>query len=303
MGSLNPLRFPFSQWQMTNCKMENGKCLRLRYNARSVSASGSEALPAFIFCGELMFERYTEKARRVIFFARYEASQFGAPAIEPEHLLLGLMREDKSLTARFLARAQTSLEAIRKEIEGRAPLREKISTSVELPLAPETKRVLAYAHEESDRLQHRHIGTEHLLLGLLREERSMCRCCSRSLSSCAYARTRLVSGASGNSTEVEIFSRKGARPSISLRMASSEVCARARKRAVRDLSSRMRPSRRCSGSMAGAPNWEASYRAKKMTLRAFSVYRSNIRKITDRPMKTFRVAFRARPAKPGVAPG
>src|SRR5215213_1808691 len=110
----------------------------------------------------LMFERYTEKARRVIFFARYEASQFGAPAIEPEHLLLGLMREDKTLTARFLARAQTSLEAIRKEIEGRAPLREKISTSVELPLAPETKRVLAFAHEESDRLQHRHIGTEHL---------------------------------------------------------------------------------------------------------------------------------------------
>ncbi len=52
-------------------------------------------------------------------------------------------------------------------------LREKISTSVELPLAPETKRVLAFAHEESDRLQHRHIGTEHLLLGLLREERSM----------------------------------------------------------------------------------------------------------------------------------
>ncbi|HZH31453.1 MAG TPA: ATP-dependent Clp protease ATP-binding subunit [Pyrinomonadaceae bacterium] len=120
-----------------------------------------------------MFERYTEKARRVIFFARYEASQFGAPAIEPEHLLLGLMREDKTLTARFLARAQASLEAIRKDIEGRAPLREKISTSVELPLAPETKRVLAYAHEESDRLQHRHIGTEHLLLGLLREDRSM----------------------------------------------------------------------------------------------------------------------------------
>jgi ATP-dependent Clp protease ATP-binding subunit ClpC len=83
------------------------------------------------------------------------------------------MREDKTLTARFLARAHASLEAIRKEIEGRAPLREKISTSVELPLAPETKRVLAYAHEESDRLQHRHIGTEHLLLGLLREERSM----------------------------------------------------------------------------------------------------------------------------------
>ncbi|MDQ3584648.1 MAG: ATP-dependent Clp protease ATP-binding subunit, partial [Acidobacteriota bacterium] len=120
-----------------------------------------------------MFERYTEKARRVIFFARYEASQFGAPAIEPEHLLLGLMREDKTLTARFLQRAHTSLEAIRKEVEGRATMRERIPTSVELPLAPETKRVLHHAHEESDRLQHRHIGTEHLLLGLLREERSM----------------------------------------------------------------------------------------------------------------------------------
>ena len=113
-----------------------------------------------------MFERYTEKARRVIFFARYEASQFGAPAIEPEHLLLGLMREDKTLTGRFFPRAQVSIESIRKEIEGRTLLREKISTSVELPLAPETKHVLAYAHEESDRLQHRHIGTEHLLLGL-----------------------------------------------------------------------------------------------------------------------------------------
>src|SRR3982074_1843151 len=120
-----------------------------------------------------MFERYTEKARRVIFFARYEASQFGAHAIEPEHLLLGLMREDKTLTGRFFPRAQLSIESIRKEIEGRTLLREKISTSVELPLAPETKKVLAFAHEESDRLQHRHIGTEHLLLGLLREDRSM----------------------------------------------------------------------------------------------------------------------------------
>ena len=83
-----------------------------------------------------MFERYTEKARRVIFFARYEASQFGAPAIEPEHLLLGLMREDKTLTGRFFPRAQVSIESIRKEIEGRTLLREKISTSVELPLAP-----------------------------------------------------------------------------------------------------------------------------------------------------------------------
>src|SRR5436190_18103739 len=83
------------------------------------------------------------------------------------------MREDKTLTGRFFPRAQITIEAIRREIESRTLLRERIPTSVELPLAPETKRVLHYSHEESDRLQHRHIGTEHLLLGLLREERSM----------------------------------------------------------------------------------------------------------------------------------
>src|SRR5882762_3958923 len=119
-----------------------------------------------------MFERYTEKARRVIFFARYEASQFGAPAIEPEHLLLGLMREDKTLTGRFFPRAQITIESIRREIEGRTLLRERIPTSVELPLAPETKRVLHYSHEESDRLQHRHIGTDFLLMGTVPTELS-----------------------------------------------------------------------------------------------------------------------------------
>src|ERR1039457_3383331 len=64
----------------------------------------------------IMFERYTEKARRVIFFARYEASQFGSPYIETEHLLLGLLREDKALTNRFL-RSHASVESIRKQIE------------------------------------------------------------------------------------------------------------------------------------------------------------------------------------------
>ncbi|MGA3324997.1 MAG: ATP-dependent Clp protease ATP-binding subunit [Terriglobia bacterium] len=118
-----------------------------------------------------MFERYTEKARRVIFFARYEASQFGSPFIETEHLLLGLLREDKALTNRFL-RSHTSIESIRKQIEGRTPIREKVSTSVDLPLSQECKRVLAYAAEEAERLTHKHIGTEHLLLGLLREDKS-----------------------------------------------------------------------------------------------------------------------------------
>jgi ATP-dependent Clp protease ATP-binding subunit ClpC len=117
-----------------------------------------------------MFERYTEKARRVIFFARYEASQFGSPFIETEHLLLGLLREDKALANRFL-RSHAAVESIRKQIEGHTTIREKVSTSVDLPLSHECKRVLAYGAEEAERLNHKHIGTEHLLLGLLREEK------------------------------------------------------------------------------------------------------------------------------------
>ena len=117
-----------------------------------------------------MFERYTEKARRVIFFARYEAAQFGSPYIETEHLLLGLLREEKSLSYRFL-RSHGRLESIRKQIEEHTAVREKTSTSVDLPLGNESKRVLAYAAEEAERLAHKHIGTEHLFLGLLREEK------------------------------------------------------------------------------------------------------------------------------------
>src|SRR6266511_3129368 len=117
-----------------------------------------------------MFERYTEKARRDIFFARYEASQFGSPDIETEHLLLGLLREDKALANRFL-RSHAAVDSIRKQIEVHATIREKVSTSVDLPLSHECKRVLAYGAEEAERLNHKHIGTEHLLLGLLREEK------------------------------------------------------------------------------------------------------------------------------------
>ena len=119
-----------------------------------------------------MFERYTEKARRIVFFARYEASEFGSSAIETEHLLLGLLREDKAIANRFLP-SNDSVASIRQRIRALTPLREKISTSVDLPLSHESKRVLAYSAEEAEKLKHGHIGPEHLLLGLLREEKSL----------------------------------------------------------------------------------------------------------------------------------
>jgi len=117
-----------------------------------------------------MFERYTEQARRVIFFALYEARQFGSPYIEAEHLLLGLLREDKALANRFL-RSDGAVESIRKQIEGSMAPREEVSAHGDLPLSHECKRVLPYAAEEADSLKHKHIGTAHLLLGLLREEK------------------------------------------------------------------------------------------------------------------------------------
>ena len=120
-----------------------------------------------------MFEKYTEKARRVIFFARYEANQFGSPYIETEHLLLGLIREDKNLTARFFPRANATIQDIRKEIEGRTQVRERVSTSVDLPFSEESKRALNGAAEESERFGHKYIGVEHILLGLLQEDKSV----------------------------------------------------------------------------------------------------------------------------------
>ena len=126
-----------------------------------------------------MFERFTEKARRVIFFARYEASQFGNPYIETEHLLLGLLREDNVLNRRFLPPGAP--ENIRLDIQKNTLIREKTSTSADLPLSSESKRVLAYASGEAERFGHKHIGTEHLLLGILREEQALA---ARALRTC-----------------------------------------------------------------------------------------------------------------------
>lgn len=119
-----------------------------------------------------MFQRYTVKARRVIFFARYEAGQYGSPHIETEHLLLGLLREDRALAKWFPG--ESSAEAgIRTEIEGLITRRESVSNSAQVPLTEECKRVLNLAVEEADRLGHRDIGTEHVLIALVRLEGSL----------------------------------------------------------------------------------------------------------------------------------
>jgi ATP-dependent Clp protease ATP-binding subunit ClpC len=116
-----------------------------------------------------MFERYSEKARRVIFFARYEASEVGSPYIESDHLLIGLLRESGPALRKHMGGAVT-MEELRAEITASTLRREPTSTSVDLTLSNECKRILAYAAEEAQRLAHEHIGTEHLMLGILREK-------------------------------------------------------------------------------------------------------------------------------------
>jgi ATP-dependent Clp protease ATP-binding subunit ClpC len=119
-----------------------------------------------------MFERYTEKARRTIFFARYEASQRGEHYIQPAHLFLGLLREDKQLFHKLLHSVDPFPNAADELLL--TTTGEKVSTSVDLPLSHESRRVLVYGAEESELLGHSTIGTGHLLLGLLREPGVTC---------------------------------------------------------------------------------------------------------------------------------
>lgn len=117
-----------------------------------------------------MFLRFTQRARQVLFRARSQVSQFGSRALEPEHILLGMLDEAEGVGSRILAQTGGPLDDVRSDIVGRLTRGERIPESDEIPFSASCQRVLQYAVEEADRLSHDHIGTEHLLLGLLRAE-------------------------------------------------------------------------------------------------------------------------------------
>jgi ATP-dependent Clp protease ATP-binding subunit ClpC len=115
-----------------------------------------------------MFENYTESARRSIFFARYEASQFGGRSIEVGHLLLGLSRESRWLFSQ--AATIDPAAALRPALEALCPRSaDRVPTSADLPLSDSCARALLYADQEAERMRHRQISPEHLLLGVLVE--------------------------------------------------------------------------------------------------------------------------------------
>ncbi len=117
-----------------------------------------------------MFEKYNEKARRALFFARYEASKLGSRVIESEHVLLGILREGEDHTTEIFRRFKVKPEDLRREIEGERVFVERISSTAELPLSEESKKILAHASREAESLGTGSVGSEHLLIGILRVE-------------------------------------------------------------------------------------------------------------------------------------
>jgi ATP-dependent Clp protease ATP-binding subunit ClpC len=118
-----------------------------------------------------MFERYTEEARRVIFFARYEASLLGSPTLEAEHLWLGLLRQNKKLVKRLAPKV--TAEAIHERLADLGLNHERTSMATDMPLSDAAKRALAGAAAEADQRGQNYITADYLVLALLREENSM----------------------------------------------------------------------------------------------------------------------------------
>jgi ATP-dependent Clp protease ATP-binding subunit ClpC len=115
-----------------------------------------------------MFERFTERARRVVVLAQEEARMLEHGYIGTEHLLLGLVHEGEGVAARALEAMDISLDAVRQQVEAIIG-RGQHPPAGHIPFTPRAKRVLELSKRESDQLGHRYIGTEHILLGLVRE--------------------------------------------------------------------------------------------------------------------------------------
>ena len=115
-----------------------------------------------------MFERFTERARQVVVLAQDEARALGHNYIGTEHLLLGLLREEDGLAARVLETLDVTVEEVRAQVALIVGQGDEVKTG-QIPFTPRAKRVLEIALREALQLGHNHIGTEHILLGLVHE--------------------------------------------------------------------------------------------------------------------------------------
>ena len=120
-----------------------------------------------------MFNRFTERARKVIVYAKEEARRFNHDYIGTEHLLLGLIREGEGVAAAVLQKLGLDLETIRLEVEKLVQAGPATQVVGDIPFTPRSKKALELSAEEARALGHNYIGTEHLLLGLVKEGEGM----------------------------------------------------------------------------------------------------------------------------------
>ena len=116
-----------------------------------------------------MFDRFTDRAKKVMSFARQEAQKFNHEYIGTEHILLGLVQEGSGVAANVLKNMNIDLEKVRHEVEKIVKTGPSMVTMGQLPFTPRAKKVLELSMEEASQLSHNYIGTEHLLLGLIKE--------------------------------------------------------------------------------------------------------------------------------------
>src|SRR6266480_2736566 len=114
------------------------------------------------------FDKFTERARKVLSLAQEEAQRFQHTYIGTEHLLLGIVRENEVVTAKVLSNLGVDLNKVRNAVEASIGRGDRIVLG-EIGLTPRAKKVIELAVDEARRLNHHYIGTEHLLLGLVRE--------------------------------------------------------------------------------------------------------------------------------------
>jgi len=119
------------------------------------------------------YERFTDRARKVMLFANQEALRCNHEYIGTEHILLGLLKEGSGVAVRVLRNSGIDLRNIRHEVEKLVPSGPHQVPMGRFPHTPRTKRVIEYSTDEAKNLNHDYVGTEHILLGLLREEESV----------------------------------------------------------------------------------------------------------------------------------
>ena len=117
-----------------------------------------------------MYERFTDRARKVMQLANQEAQRFNHEYIGTEHILLGLVKEGSGVAANVLKNLDVDLRKIRLEVEKLVQSGPEMVTMGKLPQTPRAKKVIEYSMEEARNLNHNYVGTEHILLGLLREQ-------------------------------------------------------------------------------------------------------------------------------------